>query len=206
MKDRKKGSVLLLVLFLTVTIGGLTAALFRIVLPEHRASSESLDNALAYRAAESGVGYYLAQLILDEYYFGSYPAPHSPIPIGQGSFELASAEPGDNPNKWILLVNGWHDRGGYRMGAIVGYEELLFPPGFVMAGTGDPDDVVFELNGGGTITNYDSSLGPPLSASNPGGDVEVGINGSGSIVGSTTVNGNVHATGSVNLSGDSDIV
>ncbi len=201
MLNQKRGSILVAVLFLVITVGGFAAALFQLTLPEHRASSESFDNTLAFRAADSGVGYYLAQLNLDENYFALNPAPHVAIPVGDGIFALESALPYESENgmEWALVIVGHYDRGDYRLGAAFGNRLLEFPGGLVVAGTGDPDDLVLELGPATMVTEYDPEDGPPLMPGTDPGNVDVRVNGGASLSFFATVEGNVTATGSVSL-------
>ena len=103
-----------------------------------------------------------------------------------------------------MQLIGRHRLVDYRLNAALGYRQFEFPIGLVLTGTGDPDDEILNVMGGSTVASYDSSNGP-LDMSNPGSNVGIFADGSGSVTGSSTIYGEVNVSGSLTTSGSGSV-
>ncbi len=201
--NRQEGSVLLLVTVVLLMLGGFMTALLSTTFAYQRTSLEGLDRELAFRNAESGVSYYIGRLSQDPFYFATYPAPHSPVTIGDGSFKVETSEPGPEENQWKVLINGTCRDVTYGLNAIISYRRISFPRGIV-AGRGNPSDMAFDIRGKSSVFSYDPANGPP-DPNNPGNETKNGVNGSLNLNGGSKIHGDVNATGTVTNDGTSEI-
>ena len=74
-------------------IAGLTAAVVATSFAFQRTSLEMLERELAFRASDSGSGFYLTKIAAQPDYFTANPAPHGSIEMEDAAFTLESAEP-----------------------------------------------------------------------------------------------------------------
>ncbi len=201
--DRRRGSILILAVFLTLLIGGLTAGVLSVSQSAQRTAKESMNRELAYRAAESGMGYYLVQVLSQSTYFATYPAPHAAKTTDRGSFQLVQSQLLTG-NQWQLRINGSYDGVTYSLNGVVGPKRIRFPNGIVVVGTGNPSDVILNIGGGSEVGSYNPSLGA-YDPSNPDDHVSVGANGSLNLSGNSTIYGNVTTSGTVTEGAGSDV-
>jgi len=196
-RDGRRGSVLAVVLVAVVAIAGLIGALSSVSVTYSKASATSNDREAAHLAAESGVGYYLARLGLDEDYFDDNPLPHAPLDLGAGTFELVSASL-SSPGIYEIVVEGRQDDTSYRLGAAIGREPVTLPPGISVTGTGNKNTQVFKTSSGAKVGSYDPDYGA-FDPSAPDDNIQITVNGSVKLTG-TNVYGDVTAQGSISNS------
>ncbi len=201
--DRRKGSILILAVFLTLLVGGLTAGVLSISFASQKTAKESMSREMAFRAAESGMGYYLVQVLSQSTYFATYPAPHAAKTTDRGSFQLVQSQQLTG-NQWELRINGSYDGVTYSLNGVVGPKRIRFPNGIVVVGTGDPSDVVFNVAGGSDVGSYNPAAGA-YDPSDPDDHVSIGANGSLNVSGSSTVYGDVTSSGTVSEDAGSDV-
>lgn len=196
----ERGSALLAALVMVVVIGGMCAVIQVATLSTHRAANLSSDLNRAAHTARSALGYYAHRLELDHDYFVNHPE-HASIPLGDTSFRLESAVPGGSLNEWIVVITAVANQVEYRIHGVIDADELEFPQGLVLGGTGDPDDVILEMNGGTRFGSYDPAVGTGTLNEN----ASVWANGSIDLKGSATINGDVFASGTISAVGSAGV-
>lgn len=201
MRTSERGSTLLAALFLVIFLAGICAALGAMSVATSRGTRQTQDLHNAAWTAEAGVAYYLSVIEQDVGALNANPAPHDPLPMGEGTFRLVAAEQGSAPGQWTLGVETNVDSIDYRMFAVVGYRQYVIPQGLVVGGTGDPDDVAFKIAGAATMASYDPTVGPSVVNDNAG----LWINGSAVMNGNTEIRGDATVTGTLDESTNSDI-
>jgi len=193
-REGRKGSVLAVVLVAVVALAGLIGALSSVSVSYSKASASPSDREGAYQAAQSGVAYYLARLGLNENYFTASPAPHAPIDVGAGSFELLTATLASQ-GVYNVVLQGTQDGTSYLLAAAVGREPVKLPPGISVTGTGNKTSQVLTTSSGAKIASYDPDFGAYNPAS-PGDNVQITVNGTAKLTG-TNVYGDVTTQGSI---------
>jgi hypothetical protein len=201
---RRGAAFILLTVVLLIVVGGLTGAVLTVAFTYQRAAAEMLNREQAYRAAESGVAYYLVQLIADQDYFVDNGA-WKPVSLGSVSFQLESAERLEGSDSWQLVVRGTCDGIDYALNAVLGPKEIRIPSGIVATGTGKSADVILELKDRSTVASYDPDDGP-YDPSSPGDEAKIAANGSidlsaANVYGEVTASGTIDQSGST-ISGD----
>ncbi len=200
MNTREQGFALLTALFMVVVLAGMCFALQMTSVALFRAAEQKLDLQESAYAVDSGVAYYITQLELDNQIFVNEPAPHAPLALGRGTFQLLDAIPG-GAGEWELGLSSNVDGIDYRLRGIVGYRQLTIPQGLVINGTGDPTDVTLTITGAAEVASYDPTAGPTTQNSDAG----LWVNGSVVLNGTADVQGDATATGTISVASGSSI-
>lgn len=195
---RRGRTALLAGAFVLTLIGALSAAYQASSVSSLPASTETLGQEPATRAAHTGVAYYLDQLRLDGGYFTSNPAPHEARRTGDGSFQLQSAE--KSGDAWKIVVVGRVGESTHRTAATLGPPVVRIPAGIVTSGAGETKDVSLELGRDALLASYDPDVGP-FGAANVGKAAKISIRGSLKLAFMSSVFGDLSASGKL-LHGD----
>ena len=199
-RSRERGSALIPVLIMLLSIAGMCAAMNMTTIATQRSARISHDLARAAHAADSAISFYELQLEIDGDYFIDNPAPHDARPMGTEMFTLESANP-TGSNQWIIEITASCDSTDYRTFAVLGSSSITIPSGLVLSGTGNPGDDILRMNGGSTFGSYDPAVGS--ATLNPNGMIYA--NGSVRLVGTATVHGDVTVSGWISSAGPSTI-
>ncbi|MEM7233880.1 MAG: hypothetical protein AAF517_17010, partial [Planctomycetota bacterium] len=192
--ERENGAVLILVSVLALMAGAIAATYVATGRSYSNAASESFENEFAYRAANSGIAYYLGQLSLDEDYFVATPAPHTSHPLGGATFELESAVAGADDDQWDLVVRGVHRSGAFRLAGTVGLMFIEVPHGMTIGQVWrDPSQMQYTVANGAVVGGYNSTTGT-FDPANPE-DTTVRVNGSSTLFGGATIDGTLKTSG-----------
>ncbi len=192
--ERQRGAILLIVLVLVVAVGAMATGFLAIADLYARSSLDSFNRERATFAAESGISYYMARLLQDPNYFLDNPPPHSATQIGDSTFELEYADPGAS-DQWAVVCVGRDGDQTHRVQSVIGRGRISIPAGIVVAGTGNPSDVVLDISSDTTVGKYD-----PLTGNldiNIVGDAVMSVNGSLRLNSSSEIYADVNASGSL---------
>lgn len=203
-QHREEGSALLASLVMIVILAGMCSALQMSSVVTFKATQETIDLQDAARNAESGLAYYLTQLELDQDTFVNDPAPRTPQPLGEGSFQLVESTPEGTPGVWELGIESTVDGIDYRTVAVVGFRRLEIPHGIVVAGTGSDTDVTLTMSGNAELASYDPTVGTSTIRDNAGMWVNgsLALNGTADVMGEAAATGTITAGSNTSISGD----